>query len=93
MQRGSEAVAPVERDYPFTETEIFDQPGWPKLHFIEHEYSNDWTNWFVPNAAAAQAMLRSAGFDILSHPEQEVYLCRRHETDDRFPRAVYPARS
>ncbi len=92
MQRGSEEVAPVEGDYPFTETDVFDQPGWPKLHFIEHDYCNDCTNWFVPNAAAAQAMLRSSGFDILAHPEPEVYFCRRREMDDVFPRAVYPAR-
>ena len=84
MQRGSEQVAPVDRDYPFTETEVFDQPGWPKLHFVEH--------WFVPNAAAAQAMLRSSGFEILAHPEPEVYLCRWRETRDLSPRAVYPVR-
>lgn len=91
MQRGSEEIAKVAADYPFTNTEIFDQPGWPKLHFVEHDYSNDGTNWFVPNAAAAQAMLRSSGFDILSHPEQEVYICRRREMNDALPRAVYPA--
>ncbi len=91
MQRGSSEVAAVERDYAFEQTAIFDQPGWPKLHFIEHEYCDDWTNWFVPNAAAAQAMLRSAGFDVVEHPEEEVYLCRRREHDRRAPRAVYPA--
>ena len=30
-----------------------------------------------PNRACAEAMLRSAGFAILAHPEEEVYLCRR----------------
>ena len=93
MQRGSDAVAPVEADYPFTEEKVFDQPGWPKLHFVEHEYSRDWTNWFIPNAAAAQAMLRASGFDILQHAEEEVYICRRRNLPvDRGPYAVYPAR-
>ena len=91
MQRGSKIIAPVETDYPITTTDVFDQPGWPKLHFIEHDYSNDCTNWFVPNAAAAQALLRSSGFDIVAHPEEEVYVCRRREMDDYFPRPVYPA--
>lgn len=92
MQRGAKVVAPVAQDYPITTTDIFEQPGWPKLHFIEHDYSNDCTNWFVPNAAAAQAMLRSSGFDIIAHPEEEVYVCRRREMDDYFPRPVYPAK-
>ena len=93
MQRGSADVAAVKPDYPFTDEAIFDQPGWPKLHFIEHEYCQDWTNWFVPNAAAAQAMLRASGFDTVEHPEEEVYLCRRRDLDaERGPYAVYPAR-
>ena len=79
MQRGAtEAMEPAD-DYPFTETAHFDEPAYPKLHFIEKRYSNDPTNWWAPNAAAAEAMLRSAGFAILEHPEQEVYLCRRVE--------------
>jgi len=94
MQRGSEQVVPVAPDYPFTETAVFDRPGWPKLHFIERDYSGDCTNWWAPNAAASQAMLRSAGFDIVAHPEPEVYLCRAAPTPDQpSGRAVHPARS
>ncbi len=37
MQRGSEAMPDVAPDYDFTETAHFDQPGYPKMHFIEHE--------------------------------------------------------
>jgi tRNA (mo5U34)-methyltransferase len=91
MQRGSTEIAPVSANYSFWQTDIFDQPGWPKMHFIEHEYSNDWTNWWAPNAACVEAMLRSSGFEIVEHPEQEVYLCRAVEIDDR-PRAVHPAK-
>jgi tRNA (mo5U34)-methyltransferase len=89
MQRGSDAVDKVKRNYPFTETAHFNKPGYPKLHFIEHDYANDWTNWWAPNAAATQAMLRSAGFAIVAHPESEVYLCRRLEEAGHPP--VYPA--
>ncbi|WP_425485430.1 TIGR04290 family methyltransferase [Chthonobacter rhizosphaerae] len=92
MQRGSNEVEPVERDYPFTETAHFDKPGYPKMHFIEHDYSNDPTNWWAPNRACSEAMLRSAGFTILAHPEEEVFVCRR--ADAPTPNAaVYPARS
>ena len=90
MQRGSEAVFAAERDYPFTRTDVFDEPGWPKLHFIEHGYSNDETNWFAPNTAASLAMLRAAGFTIEAHPEPEVYLCRLDQT--YAAGAAYPAR-
>ncbi len=91
LQRGSDEVVEPADDYPITVTDIFDQPGWPKLHFIEREYSADWTNWFAPNAAASQALLRAAGFTIESHPEEEVYLCRT--TPRPYPTgAAYPAR-
>jgi tRNA (mo5U34)-methyltransferase len=77
MQRGSSEVEPAAADYEFGETEHFDRPGWPKLHFVEHRYARDPTNWWVPNRACVEAMLRSAGFEIRAHPEAEVYVCSR----------------
>jgi len=77
MLRGSPEVAPVESDYPFGEAAVFDRPGHPAMYFVEHCYADDWTNWWIPNRAAIEAMLRSAGFAIEAHPEDEVYLCRR----------------
>ena len=91
LQRGSEQVFETKRDYPFSRTDVFDEPGWPKLHFIEHSYSDDWTNWFVPNTAASLAMLRAAGFAVEAHPEPEVYLCRVAERPHPVG-AVHPAR-
>ncbi len=92
MQRGSGAVARVEADYAWAETAPFDLPGFPKMHFIEHAYAHDPTNWWVPNRAAVEAMLRSAGFAIESRPEDETYICRRIEREDGAYGAVYPAR-
>lgn len=80
MQRGSRNIAPVERDYDFNAPAPFDDPGYPKLHFVEHSYSHDGTNWWIPNRACVEAMLRSAGFAMEAHPEDEVYLCRRQAT-------------
>jgi tRNA (mo5U34)-methyltransferase len=91
MQRGSDQVVPVAPDYPFWETDIFNQPGFPRLHFLEQAYAGDPTNYWVPNRACSEALLRSAGFEIIRHPEEEVFICRRQELSDGS-RAVYPAR-
>jgi tRNA (mo5U34)-methyltransferase len=76
MQRGSDGVEPVGEDYPFAEQQLFERPGYPRLHFVERSYAGDPTNWWIPNRACVEAMLRSAGFAILDHPEEEVYICR-----------------
>jgi tRNA (mo5U34)-methyltransferase len=95
MQRGSREVFPVAEDYDFWETAHLDEPGYPRLHFVEHRYAGDCTNWWIPNRACAEAMLRSAGFDILAHAEEEVYVCRRRELAPApdGPFAVHPAAS
>jgi tRNA (mo5U34)-methyltransferase len=80
MQRGSQDVFEPEPDYPFSEQAIFDRAEFPRLHFVEHKYSNDETNWWIPNRSCVEAMLRSSGFDILAHPEAEVYVCKRSAT-------------
>jgi tRNA (mo5U34)-methyltransferase len=94
MQRGSKFVLPLEPDYEFAETGIFFESGFPKLHFVERQYSHDWTNWWVPNRACTEAMLRSAGFAIDERIEEEVYLCRvASRPYAKFgPAAVHPAR-
>jgi tRNA (mo5U34)-methyltransferase len=76
MQRGAREVEPVAEDYAFFEPAPFDAPGYPKLHFIEHCFAGDPTNWWVPNRACVEALLRAGGFTILGHPEEEVYICR-----------------
>jgi tRNA (mo5U34)-methyltransferase len=95
MQRGSREVASVEADYDFGSESHFEQPGYPKLHFIEHCYAHDETNWWVPNRACVEAMLRSSGFIIDSQPEAEVYVCRWRpiEIPPDGPHSVYPSRS
>jgi tRNA (mo5U34)-methyltransferase len=79
MQRGSDVIEPIAEDYSFAETQVFEKPGFPRLHFIERRYTGDATNWWIPNRACVEAMLRSAGFEILSHPEAEVHICRYRE--------------
>jgi tRNA (mo5U34)-methyltransferase len=81
MQRGSAEAMDVAPDYPFEERTVFDDPRYPKMHFIEQKYTGDPTNWWIPNRACVEAMLRSAGFDIIAHPEEEVYLCQHLEVE------------
>jgi tRNA (mo5U34)-methyltransferase len=76
MQRGSPEITEMDGNYDFWREDLFAEPAFPKLHFIEHRYANDPTNWWIPNRACVEAMLRSAGFHITAHPEQEVYICR-----------------
>jgi len=89
MQRGSDQVEKVEADYDFWDVDIFEKRDFPHMYFIEHRYSQDPTNWWIPNRSCMEAMLRSSGFDIVEHPELEVYICRRGTLIDDQPRAVY----
>lgn len=91
MQRGSDEPYETEEDYPFEESSIFEDRDFPAAYFIEKKYSNDPTNWWVPNRSCVEAMLRSAGFKILEHPEDEVYLCQASANVEPGA-AVYPAK-
>jgi tRNA (mo5U34)-methyltransferase len=76
MIRGSETVRQWAGDYPFWNKEIFHDPDFPAMYFIEKSYSQDPTNWWIPNCAAMEGMLRSSGLEIVAHPEAETWICR-----------------
>ena len=100
MQQGSTASWQPIEDHPFHTPGTFDPPAffdeaaYPKMHFIERRFAGDWTNWWAPNRACSEAMLRAAGFTVEAHPEDEVYLCRVAPVPyaEWGPTAVYPAR-
>ena len=77
MLRGSADTRRFEEDYDFRYAGHFEDPAYPRMYFVEHKYAGDPTNWWVPNRACAEAMLRSSGFAILEQPEEEVFICRR----------------
>jgi tRNA (mo5U34)-methyltransferase len=77
LLRGDDGDQPLDGDYPFAERAVFDRATFPRLHFIERSFAGDGTNWWFPNRACAEAMLRSAGFRVVDHPEDEVFVCRR----------------
>ena len=75
MLRGSNETCRLEGDYPFWQKDVFLDPRFPRMFFIEKMYSSDPTNWWIPNRAAAEAMLRSSGLQITGHPEEETWIC------------------
>jgi tRNA (mo5U34)-methyltransferase len=62
-------------DLTIDERERLTERDWPKMAYIEHQLAGDWTNWWAPNAACVEALLRTAGFNVVAHPEHEFYLC------------------
>jgi tRNA (mo5U34)-methyltransferase len=83
-----ETVYPVKPDYRIQERAPLVNPGWPKMAFIERKFSGDPTNWWVPNHAGIEALLRSSGLRVKARPGHEMYLCvpsKRHAAK----RAIY----
>ena len=75
MERGSWDVSPFAADYPITERDVFCDDRFPRMYFVEHAYAGDSTNWWIPNPACTQALLRSVGLTIVDRPCHEVYVC------------------
>jgi len=81
MPSAAEGVPPVP-DLPIDERERLTEPGWPRAAFIEHQLANDPTNWWAPDDACVQAMLRSAGLRVVDTPGHEFYVCEPSEGPD-----------
>ena len=77
LSRGSDQVEPLHEDYSIHDWSVFQRDSFPTVYFVENRYAGDPTNWFIPNVAAMEAMLRSSGFAPQAHPEREVYLCKK----------------
>jgi len=84
---GDEVDESTEVDRDINDREAFREPGWPKLAFIEHRFSGDPTNWWAPNHAAAEAMLRSSGLRVTARPGHEIYLCEPNRDAVPWPRS------
>ena len=71
---GDDVVEPPP-DLPIGERERMLEPGWPVMAFVENSLAGDPTNWWVANAAAVEAMVRSAGMRVVSRPGHEMWVC------------------
>ncbi|HET7896819.1 MAG TPA: TIGR04290 family methyltransferase [Flavisolibacter sp.] len=50
--------------------------GWPVMSFIEKRLADDPTNWWAPNHACIEAMLRTCGLKVTSRPGHEMYIAK-----------------
>lgn len=69
----------------FENREAMLEAGWPKMAFIEHRFAEDPTNWWAPNHACVEAMLRAAGMRVNLALGHEMYLCT---PDEEHPSAM-----
>lgn len=83
---GDEVLESAANDREIWDREAFATPGWPRMAFIEGEFAGDPTNWWVPNHAGVQAMLRSSGMRVTARPGHEIYLCEPDLATHCWPR-------
>ncbi len=69
----------VYQDRGIEDRDVLMHPGWPKMAFIEHRFAGDPTNWWLPNHAGIEAMLRSAGLHVRARAGHEIYVCAPNE--------------
>lgn len=75
LVRGSEELMETEEDYGIEEQDVFEDPRFPRLYFVEHRYAGDPTNWWLANDSGAAALLRAAGFQVDEQVASGVYFC------------------
>jgi tRNA (mo5U34)-methyltransferase len=77
MTMPDDRIMKVPDNIEITDREKMIEDGFPKIAFIERALSGDYTNWWAPNSAAVEAILRSAGLEIIAKPSHEIYLCSK----------------
>jgi tRNA (mo5U34)-methyltransferase len=78
-------VAEHTGEIDFNNRERLLDPGWPKMAFLEHGFAGDPTNYWAPNHACVEAMLRASGMQVTKAIGHELYLC---VPDPEHPSAV-----
>jgi tRNA (mo5U34)-methyltransferase len=73
---GDVTVEPPE-DLSLDERDRLLEPGWPTMAFVERAMAGDPTNWWLANASAVEAMIRSTGLRVVDRPGHEIWLCER----------------
>jgi len=82
MTMPGEECIEVPEDIGLDQRERLLAPGWPKMAFIEKRLRADVTNWWAPNHACVEAMLRASGFSVNARIADECYLCGTAEIGD-----------
>jgi tRNA (mo5U34)-methyltransferase len=87
---GEEVFEGAASDREIWDREAFAKPGWPKMAFIEREFAGDPTNWWAPNHAGVEALIRSSGFRVTARPGHEIYLCEPDDAAARGEPVAWP---
>lgn len=77
---GNENVQETPFDIDYDERDLLNKNYWPRMAFVEKMLAGDPTNWWVPNIACVEAMLRSCGLKIKHRIFREFYVCEPGET-------------
>jgi tRNA (mo5U34)-methyltransferase len=72
----------VPEDIPLEERGRLLDPGWPRMYFLERRMAGDPTNWWAPDQACVEAMLRSSGFAVERSIAPETWLCTPAAAED-----------
>ena len=77
LTKPGDALMPAARrkGLDFGDRGRLNEAGWPTMAFFEHGFNGDPTNWWAADAAACEALLRSAGLKVVGRPGHEMYLC------------------
>jgi tRNA (mo5U34)-methyltransferase len=70
-----ERVAPLVRETMILETQLdaFNEPRPAMIFYPTNELNNDPSNWWGPNPACVEAMLKDAGFSRIVHQDHPVF--------------------
>lgn len=69
-------VFQTKPDMTIEERQDMLQKGWPQMAFIEQKLAGDATNWWAPNHACIEAMLRTCGLRVKANPGHEIYIAQ-----------------
>jgi tRNA (mo5U34)-methyltransferase len=79
---GGETEGHTPADVGFTDRARLRHVDWPAMAFVEHRLAGDPTNWWVPSAAAVEAMVRTTGLAVVERPGHEIWICRRERESE-----------
>lgn len=69
-----EGSSETPEDFGINDRKRMLEESWPKMAFIEKKMAGDITNWWAPNHAAIEAMMRSCGLSVAERPGHEIYI-------------------
>lgn len=71
---------------------LLEHPGFPRLVFLEAQYNEESTNWWIPNLTGIEAMVRSAGLRVIDRPHPHIIIAAPeiYYGKEVFPKLVFP---